>query len=101
MNLADAIQYLEDGQAVKRPSWGGYIKKTVTSAADATPVTFTLTWKKRNGNETVYTWNGSAWVAPGTALSLDADLMTAICASDWIVGRTADFEAARSGSGVW
>lgn len=98
MPFAYVIQNLSDGMAAKRPSWGGYVKKTVTETSTGA---YTLTFKNRAGTEYVYTWNGTAWSAPSTPLSVDAEIMAAMAASDWIAGSVADFEAARSGSGVW
>lgn len=101
MPFAYVIQNLAGGQAAKRPSWGGYVKKTITTADDAETETYTLTFVKRNGAQTVYTWNGSAFDAPATPMSLDGELFAALAADDWIVGSAADYEAARTGTNVW
>lgn len=101
MSIADAINYLTDGKAAKRTSWGGYVAKTVTSAIDAQVETFALTFKNRAGTEYVYTWNGTEWIAPATKVPFDEEFIAGILADDWITGKTTDFEAARSSSGTW
>lgn len=106
MDFAEAVRAIvPDGytnrNAAKRPSWGGYVFTTKTSAEGAATLTYTLTFKKRGGATFVYTWNGSAWTAGSTALSMDGELLAAMAADDWTTGAAADFEAARSGNGTW
>lgn len=98
MEIGNVLKYLGDGQAAKRASWGGYIKKDVTNPATGA---YTLTWVKRDGTSSVYTFNGSTWSAPGSPLGLDAELQASLLADDWQVGSAASFELARSGSGTW
>lgn len=100
MTFADAIYGLRDGYAAKRPSWGGYVKKAVTST-DTDPNPYTLTYKNRSGTEYVYTFNGTSWTAPSTTVPFDAELHAAMIADDWTVGTVADYEAARTGTGTW
>ena len=101
MTLADAINNLRDGQATKRPVMGGYAHKTVTSSTGVDPETYTLTYVERDGTTHVYTWTGTAWQAPSTPISLDGEFHSNMLADDWIIGKRADFESARSGSGKW
>lgn len=101
MTFGNAIQYLTDGRAAKRSSWGGYVKRTDT--AQATDGSYTLTYKNRSGTEYAYSYNGTtgAWTAPATTVPFDAEMHDAMLADDWTTGKTSDFEAARSGSGTW
>ena len=101
MTFADAVQRIVESSttdAAKRPAWGGYVKR---GAVDAATGAYTLTFKKRDGTESTYTFSGSAWTAPATALPIDAELLAALIADDWIVGTSADMENARTGSGEW
>ena len=101
MTFADAIRTIASSttrDAVKRPAWGGYVYR---GAIDATTGGYTLTYKNRAGNTFAYTFSGSAWTAPSTALSIDGELQAAFVADDWIVGTAADFEASRAGAGTW
>lgn len=101
MPFAYIMQNLTDGQAAKRPAWGGYVKKTVTTAEGSSTETYTLTFVKRNGTSFTYTWDGSAFVAPTTTVALDDEFLAAMLATDWTSGNAADFEASRSGNGDW
>ena len=101
MTFADAIETIRNSSnydAVKRTSWGGYVKR---GAIDAETGAFTLTFKNRSGTEYAYTYSGSAWTAPSTAVAIDAEMLPAMMANDWNVGKAADFEAARAGEGAW
>lgn len=101
MTFADAIRTIASSttrDAVKRPAWGGYVYR---GTVDATTGGYTLTYKNRSGTTYAYTFSGSAWTAPSTALSIDGELQAAMVADDWIVGTAADFEASRAGSGTW
>ncbi len=101
MDFAYAIQALSNGQAAKRSTWGGYVKKDVTSAEDATTETYTLTFVTRSGSQFVYTFDGTSWTPPSGGMTFDAELLEAMCADDWQTGKASAFEAARSGSGLW
>lgn len=101
MPFAYVMQNLMDGQAAKRPAWGGYVKKAVTTAEGSSVETYTLTFVKRDGTSFAYEWDGSAFVAPATAVALDDEFLSAMLALDWTSGNAADFEASRSGSGEW
>lgn len=101
MTFADAIRSIVSSttrDAVKRPAWGGYVYR---GTVDSTTGGYTLTYKNRAGNTYVYTFSGSAWTAPSTALDIDGELQEAFVADDWIVGTATDFEASRAGSGTW
>ena len=101
MTFADAIINILNSSnydAVKRTSWGGYVYR---SDINATTGAYTLTFKNRAGTTYVYSFDGSAWTAPSTAVAIDAELLEAMMATDWNVGKATDFEAARSGQGVW
>lgn len=101
MTFADAIRSIVSSttrDAVKRPAWGGYVYR---GTVDSTTGGYTLTYKNRAGNTSVYTFSGSAWTAPSTALDIDGELQEAFVADDWIVGTATDFEASRAGSGTW
>lgn len=101
MTFADAIRTIASSttrDAAKRPAWGGYVYR---GAIDATTGGYTLTYKNRSGTTYAYTFSGSAWTAPSTALSIDGELQAAFVADDWIVGTATDFEASRAGSGTW
>lgn len=106
MQFADAIQNLRDGYAAKRSTWGGYVKKVVTSAPDAEVETYKLIFQVRTGS-TTYEYEFKVvggvlkWVAPSTKVPFDAEIIEAMLADDWSTGKTDDFEAARSGSGIW
>lgn len=102
MTLPDAASMLNDGRAAKRPGWsGGYVYRTDT--AQATDGSYTLTYKKADGTESVYSYNGTTgqWTAPATKLQIDAEFHASILANDWFTGKKADFEAARAGGGIW
>lgn len=101
MPFAYVMQNLADGKAAKRPAWGGYVKKTVTSADGAETETYTLTFVKRDGTSFAYTWDGSAFTPPSTAIALDDEFLQAMIADDWTSGSAEDFEASRSGAGDW
>lgn len=101
MTFADAIRSIVSSttrDAVKRPAWGGYVYR---GTVDSTTGGYTLTYKDRAGNTYAYTFSGSAWTAPSTALDIDGELQEAFVADDWIVGTATDFEASRAGSGTW
>ena len=101
MTFADAIRSIVSSttrDAVKRPAWGGYVYR---GTVDSTTGGYTLTYKNRSGTTYAYTFSGSAWTAPSTALSIDGELQAAMVADDWIVGTAADFEASRAGAGTW
>ena len=101
MTFENACNGMASGEAIKRPGWGGYVYKTDTTAEDSTTATFTLTFKNREGTEYVYTWNGTAWTAPETKVTFDAEIIEAMLADDWTSGTVAGFEAARAGTGIW
>ncbi len=101
MTFAEAINTIINASsrnAIKRPAWGGYVYRGAITAETGA---FTLTFKTRSGTEYVYSFSGSAWTAPSTPLSIDAELMESFLADDWITGTSTDFEASRSGQGVW
>ena len=101
MTFADAIRTIASSttrDAAKRPAWGGYVYR---GTVDATTGGYTPTYKDRAGNTYAYTFSGSAWTAPSTALSIDGELQAAFVADDWIVGTATDFEASRACSGTW
>ena len=101
MTFADAISTIINSSnydAVKRPSWGGYVYR---SSINETTGAFTLTFKNRSGTTYEYSFNGSAWTAPSTTVPVDAEMLEAMMATDWATGTAAAFEAARSGQGVW
>ena len=105
MTFADAIQNLRSGQGTKRPSWGGYVSKNVTSEPGEATETGTITFKTRTGTNYVYSYTTdgttTTWTAPATTVPMDADLFAAMIADDWQTASVADLEAARSGTGVW
>lgn len=101
MDFNSAISTLRDGYAAKRQSWGGYVKKVVTSEASASTETYKLTFVSKAGTSYEYSFNGTAWTAPSTKVPFDADIMAAMVADDWMVGKTTAFEAARGSSGTW
>ena len=101
MDITNALKYLENGQAAKRTSWGGYIEKTITSADDAEVETYTLTLVTRDGTKYVYTYDGTNWVAPETPMSMDVDFFASLLEDDWDTGKASAFEEARSGTGIW
>lgn len=106
MTFSNAVEFLRDGYAAKRPSMGGYVFKTVTSGSDAEVETYTLTYRKRANQgaapvDFVYSFDGSAWSVVGTPATMDAELHSHMIADDWITGKMSDFEASRSGSSVW
>lgn len=101
MTFADAIETIRNSSnydAVKRPSWGGYVYR---SSINATTGAYTLTFKNRSGTTYAYAYNGSAWTAPSTPVPVDAEMLESMMANDWATGTAAAFEAARSGQGVW
>lgn len=105
--------------AAKIPAWGGYIFKTVPEGAQENH--YQLRYVQRNGDQYVFDVNGATSVATyvgyvehgsggslgtgspvsTTPLTYDAALVMADYGSDWMTGNNADFEAARSGGGVW
>lgn len=98
-SFADAINLLTDGQAAKRPSWRGYVKRVDASETEGA---YNLVFVKPDGT-TTYTFAISAdgTITTSDTLTLDVDLFGALLSNDWLVGSTADFEAARSGTGNW
>lgn len=103
MTFADAVRTLTNGRAAKRPMWGGYAFKTVTSEAGAEVETSKITLVKKDG-VTTYEYgmtDGTFDVEPSNKPVLDLDLMNAFAADDWIVGNKTDFEAARGSTGEW
>jgi len=101
MTFADAITTIVNSSnvnAVKRTSWGGYVYR---SDINETTGAYTLTFKNRSGTTYEYSYNGSTWTAPSTPAAIDAELLESLIANDWITGTAANFEAARSGQGVW
>ena len=126
MTFADVIENMQDGQAAKRPSWGGYVRKDVLTTDQTTgePLTWEVTFVTRgsagestapdSGNtnrltddEGTYSflWNGTAWVAPDDsqttmdALAIDGQLFAALVAYDWDITTAAEAEQARTGTG--
>ena len=105
--------------AAKIPAWGGYIFKTVPEGAQENH--YQLRYVQRNGDQYVFDVNGATSVATyvgyvehgsggslgtgspvsTTPLTYDAALVMADYGADWMTGNNADFEAARSGGGVW
>lgn len=101
MNITNALAYLDNGKAAKRAPWGGYIEKTITSAADDKVETYTLTLTTRDGTKYIYTYDGTKWVAPTTPMTMDADFFASLLEDDWTTGNASAFEEARSGTGIW
>ena len=95
MPFAYILDQLQDGQAAKRPTWGGYVKRE-----DGQNGAYTLTFKNRAGTSYAFAWSGSAW-STTASLTLDAELLAAMAAQDWIIGDAAEFETARAGTGTW
>lgn len=98
MPFAYAMQGLNDGDAVKRQGWAGYVKKTVTNAETGA---YKITFVKRDGTETEYAVAANGTITASSPITLDVDLMAAMLSDDWIKGTAAAFEAARSGTGTW
>ena len=101
MTFADAISTIINASnydAVKRPSWGGYVYR---SSINETTGAYTLTFKNRSGTTYAYSYDGSTWTAPATPVPVDAEMLESMMATDWTTGTAAAFEAARSGQGVW
>jgi len=113
-----------DVNAAKDQSWGGYAHKTTTglSTADVEAGKYKLIFVQRDGDQYVYTFNGTAnptytytgYIAKGasgakgtgtpvagTALEFDAVLLKAIVGNGWLTGSLTDFESARNGAGEW
>ena len=93
MPFAYVIQSLQDGQAARRPTMGGYVAKTVTNAETGA---YTLTYKNKSGTTYVYTFNGTSWTAPGTTIPFDAEFHAMMLASDWQV-----IDVAELTEGTW
>lgn len=108
--------------AAKIPAWGGYVFKTVPEGAQEGH--YQLRYVQRNGDQYVFDVNGATSVATylgfvehgtggslgtgtpvapvaSTTLVYDAALVMADYGAEWTTGNNADFEAARSGGGVW
>lgn len=100
MTFADAVTNLQDGKAAKRPTWHGYVKRDNDSTFSTTGK-YTLTYRKANGTDYVYQWNGTAWVEPTMMVDIDAELHASMIADDWITGSTEDFETCRQGGHTW
>jgi len=126
MNIKDAIASITPSSATKNAakdqSWGGYLDKTTSglSAADISAGKFKLIFVQRDGDQYVFTCDGTSSYAytgyiakgtggakgtgspvAGTALNLDAELLKAQLGDGWITGSRTDFEAARNGAGEW
>ena len=93
MPLAYMLDSLRDGSCAKRPSMGGYIKKTVTNEETGA---YTLTYKKKDGTTFVYTFNGTSWSAPSTAIEVDGEFHAMMLAKDWVLVDEAEIT-----SGTW
>lgn len=101
MTLADAVESIVNSStkdAAKRPSWAGYVKR---GTVNATTGAYDLTFKNRAGTTYVYSFDGSAWTAPSTALPIDAELLASFLAGDWMTGSSADFDTAAGNTGTW
>ena len=99
MDFSYSISNLRDGYAAKRPAWGGYVKRIDDTQTEGA---YTLTFVKRDGTQTVYAVSPSGVVSTSDPATLDPELLQGFMADDWYVGKTADFETARSGTGnVW
>ena len=94
-SFADAVSLLTDGKACKRPS-NGYLKRV-----DGEEGAYSLVFVKREGAQSTYAVSAAGAIPNASPISLDVDLFAGMVSNDWIVGSTAEFEAARSGSGVW
>lgn len=133
MQFSDTIDLMSTYyDAVKRPGMIGYVYRTTgeTNGLSALPEEavasggMRLHFVQRNGDQYVYTFDGAARAfsydgfvahgegaalgtgacAAGTALPLDADLLTHMGTGlDWSLGRRVDFETVRapSGTGKW
>ena len=101
MPFAYVMQNLQPGMAAKRPSWNGYVKKTVATGAEEG--SYSLTFKKRDGTENKYdvTATGITVASGSSAVLMDPELLAAMLSDDWITGSIDTFESARSGSGTW
>ena len=103
MTFSDVIRTLTNGRAGKRPMWGGYVEKKVTSESGAEVETSDITFVKKDGvTKFVYCMTDGKFVSvPDAKPSLDIELVNAFAADDWIVGNKDDFEIARGSSGEW
>lgn len=97
-SFADAMSQLSNGRAAKRPAWRGYVKREDVGTDGAYDIVFV----KPDGT-TTYTYSVSAAgvITTSDSLTMDVDLFAGMCSTDWMIGNTDDFEAARSGTGNW
>ena len=98
MTFGDAMSMLSDRtDAAKRPNWRGYVKVTPQEEG-VKKVEF---WKKTTkAGEFSIAANGT--ITPvGAATILDGELLEAMMAGDWMVGKSAAFEACHAGTGDW
>lgn len=122
MNLTDALASIVNSSArnaIRRPSWGGYIKLTdrnsetgayklqlVTRAATASQLSTPAV--DNNGTSDnllddfgvyVLEYSGTTtktWTMPSATLAIDPKFWESLIADDWITGTAEDFEASRS-----
>lgn len=105
--------YVTDYVAEEGTTPESYKVKLVTSSA-ATPTATTTTIDSDSSTTGlnddqgtyVFAYSGGTWTVPGDAttnagkqLAIDAKLWASFIADDWQVGKQADFETIRSGSG--
>ena len=106
-----------DNNAAKANGWGGYVYKVQTEAQTETGA-YQVRFVKRNGDQYVYAYSGTAWSyggyiandngalgtgdpVVGTTLVRDAMLHAAEMGENWTIGSQSAFEEERNGSGEW
>lgn len=102
MDMSSAIYSIANSNtsdAIKRPTWGGYVYRGEVNEETGA---YALTFKTRDASEYTFNFDGSSWTAPtANPLVIDGELMESILADDWVTGLASEFEVARSGSGIW
>lgn len=110
MDIVNAITVLRDGDAVKLPTFsGGYISRTDVAKTNSDTwdekfiLTF-VTYSSGGSTPTEYaftvTRTGEAYsvTLPTGGYTLDAQMFVAMFfSSEWTLGKTSEFEAARTG----
>lgn len=96
MSFADAIAQLTDGKATKRPNWAGYVKRV-----DGQNGAHNIVYVKRDATQNTYSIAANGEITTSSAITQDVDLFAGMLSTDWIIGDTAGFEQARTGTGTW
>ena len=104
----NTTKYAADGTAWKTDSMTGYVKKTALDAETYGDGAYKLTFVNASGTSYDFYFDVDATASATAAAATDAsnlvltgELLRHVLNATWKSGRTADYEAARSGGGTW